>query len=38
MITTNLLQSYSLNKRYIRTNSKITKKYILILQKKVLQS
>lgn len=39
MITTiNLLQSYAINKRYIRTNSKLTKKYLLILQKRILQS
>lgn len=39
MITTNnLLKSYISNKQYIRTTSKITKKYILLLQRKVLQS
>lgn len=38
MITTNnLLISYAINKRYIRTKSMLTKKYLLLLQRKVLQ-
>lgn len=37
MNTYNLLQSLNINKRYNRTNSSITKKYILLLHKALLK-